>query len=120
MALNATGAGAPTQRHTVRQTWNVDPRRSLDKYIRVYILTFMGERARIFQNGGSQAVRLPKSCRFKEDQDQVIVRKVGKQVILEPADEWPAEFLACLGAWHDDIPKPPVRKVASRRNPFES
>ena len=96
------------------------PRRSLDKYIPVYILTLMGERARVFQNGGSQAVRLPKSCRFKEDQDQVIVRKVGKQVILEPADEWPAEFLACLGAWHDDIPKPPARKVASRRNPFES
>jgi antitoxin VapB len=78
----------------------------------------MGERARIFQNGGSQAVRLPKSCRFSKDQDQVIVRKVGKQVILEPADEWPPEFLACLGAWHDDIPKPPVRKVGSRRNPF--
>ena len=80
----------------------------------------MGERARIFQNGGSQAVRLPKSCRFKEDQDQVIVRKVGKQVILEPADEWPAEFLACLGVWHDDIPKPPTRKIGSRRNPFET
>jgi antitoxin VapB len=79
----------------------------------------MGERARIFQNGGSQAVRLPKSCRFREDQNQVIARRVGKQVILEPADEWPPEFLSCLGAWHDDIPKPPVRKVGSRRNPFE-
>ena len=108
------------ERQGVRQTRDAKPRRGLDKYIRLSILTPMGERARIFQNGGSQAVRLPKSCRFKEDQDQVIVRKVGKQVILEPADEWPAEFLACLGAWHDDIPKPPVRKVASRRNPFES
>jgi antitoxin VapB len=94
--------------------------RSLDKYICAYILSVMGERARIFQNGGSQAVRLPKSCRFKEGQDQVIVRRVGKQVILEPADEWPPEFLACLGAWHDDIPKPPARKVGSRRNPFEA
>jgi antitoxin VapB len=91
-----------------------------DTYIHVYILALMGERARIFQNGGSQAVRLPKSCRFREDQDQVIVRKVGNQVILEPADEWPAEFLACLGAWRDEIPKLPVRKIASRRNPFES
>jgi hypothetical protein len=50
----------------------------------------------------------------------VIVRRVGKQVILEPTDEWPPEFLACLGAWHDDIPKPPPRKVGSRRNPFEA
>ena len=119
--MKLTGACAPAAyRRTVRQTWDAEPRQSLDKYIPVYILALMGERARIFQNGGSQAVRLPKSCRFKEDQDQVIVRKVGKQVILEPADEWPAEFLACLGAWHDDIPKPPVRKVVSRRNPFES
>jgi hypothetical protein len=38
-------------------------------------------------------VRLPKSCRFGEDQDQVMVRRVGKQVILEPADEWPPELL---------------------------
>jgi virulence-associated protein VagC len=65
-------------------------------------------------------VRLPKSCRFKKDQDQVIVRKVGMRVILEPADEWPREFLACLGAWRDGIPKPPVRRVGSRKNPFES
>jgi virulence-associated protein VagC len=64
-------------------------------------------------------VRLPKSCRFREDQNQVIARRVGKQVILEPADEWPPEFLSCLGAWHDDIPKPPVRKGGSRRNLFE-
>jgi antitoxin VapB len=102
-----------------RQTGG-EPRRRLDKYIPEYIPSPMAERARIFQNGGSQAVRLPKSCRFTKDQDQVIVRKVGKQVILEPADEWPPEFLACLGAWHDDIPKSPVRKVGSRRNPFES
>ena len=94
--------------------------RCLDKYILAYILPLMGERAKIFQNGGSQAVRLPKSCRFSEDQGQVTVRRVGKQVILEPADEWPPEFLACLGAWHDDIPKPPPRKVGSRRNPFEA
>jgi len=91
----------------------------LAKYIQTYILIPMGERARIFQNGGSQAVRLPKSCRFGEDQDQVIVRRVGRKVILEPADEWPSDFLACLGAWHEDIPKPPGRPIGSKRNPFE-
>lgn len=79
----------------------------------------MSERAKIFQNGGSQAVRLPKSCRFREDLDEVIVRRRGKQVILEPADEWPAEFLECLGAWKEDIPRPPARTVGSRKGPFE-
>ena len=78
----------------------------------------MGKRAKIFRNGGSQAVRLPKSCRFSDDQDEVIVRRVGRQVILEPADEWSAEFLACLGAWHEDIPRPRKRPIGSRSNPF--
>ncbi len=31
------------------------------------------EYAKIFSNGGSQAVRLPKSCRF--DQDEVLVNR---------------------------------------------
>lgn len=78
----------------------------------------MAERAKIFQNGGSQAVRLPKSCRFNDDLDEVIVRRRGKQVILEPADEWPAEFLSCLGAWTEDIPRLPARTVGSRKDPF--
>jgi hypothetical protein len=50
----------------------------------------------------------------------VIVRRVGKQVVLEPADEWAPEFLACLGAWKDDIPRPAVRTVGARKNPFGS
>lgn len=79
----------------------------------------MAERAKIFQNGGSQAVRLPKSCRFDEDQDEVIVRRVGRQVILEPADEWSADFLECLGAWTEDIPRVPARPVRSKKNPFD-
>jgi antitoxin VapB len=79
----------------------------------------VSERAKIFQNGGSQAVRLPKTFRFRDDQDEVIVRRVGKRVILEPADEWSAEFLACLGAWKDDIPRPPSRAIGRRRNPLE-
>ena len=42
----------------------------------------MAERAKIFKNGGSQAVRLPKSCRFPEGQREVLVSRVGKNVIL--------------------------------------
>lgn len=79
----------------------------------------MSERAKIFQNGGSQAVRLPKSCRFDDGQDEVIVRRVGRQVILEPADEWPQAFLDCLGAWSEDIPRPTARVLGAKRNPFE-
>lgn len=79
----------------------------------------MSERAKIFQSGGSQAVRLPKSCRFADGQDEVIVRRVGRQVILEPADEWTPEFLACLGGWEDDIPRPSSRPVGASTNPFD-
>jgi antitoxin VapB len=62
-------------------------------------------RAKLFQNGGSQAVRLPKECRF-ETGDEVLVRREGRRVILEAADEWPDEFRACLGAWPGAIPRP--------------
>lgn len=78
----------------------------------------MSERAKIFRNGGSQAVRLPKRFRFHDG--EVLVRKVGKQVILEPADEWPEGFLACLGAWKHDLPRPPSRKLSQKRNPLDA
>jgi antitoxin VapB len=79
----------------------------------------MAERAKLFKNGGSQAVRLPKDCRFPEDQSEVVVRKVGRQVVLEPVDEWSAEFLACLGAWPEAIPRPKGDSISSLRDPFE-
>ena len=79
----------------------------------------MGERAKIFQNGGSQAVRLPKSCRFKDDQTEVVVRRAGRRIILEPADEWSEEFLGCLGAWTEDIPRPLSRALALKKNPLD-
>jgi antitoxin VapB len=79
----------------------------------------MAERAKIFRNGGSQAVRLPKSCRFDEGQDEVIVHRVGRQVILEPADAWPERFLACLGSWKGSIPRPPRKAIGTRKNPFD-
>lgn len=75
-------------------------------------------RAKLFQNGGSQAVRLPKACRFIA-QREVLVRRDGRRVILEPADEWSAEFRACLGAVSEAIPRPKQAKVAQLRNPFD-
>ncbi len=38
--------------------------------------------ARIFINGRSQAVRLPKACRF--DEDEVFITKIDDMVILYP------------------------------------
>lgn len=50
--------------------------------------------AKLFMNGNSQAVRLPREMRFKGD--KVCVRKVGDTVLLEPVvldvKEWFAEI----------------------------
>jgi antitoxin VapB len=48
--------------------------------------------AKIFKNGRSQAVRLPKEFRFTGD--EVKICKDGRKVILEPLDrtEWPEGF----------------------------
>ena len=49
------------------------------------------ETAKVFSNGGSQAVRLPKNCRF--EQDEVLVNRVGNVVILMPKDDpWASMF----------------------------
>jgi antitoxin VapB len=74
-------------------------------------------RAKLFQNGGSQAVRLPKACRFVA-QREVLARREGRRVILEPADEWSAEFRACLGSVAHAIPRPKQAKIGRLRNPF--
>ena len=43
--------------------------------------------AKIFTNGGSQAIRLPKSCRF--DDDEVFVKRIGNIVMIIPkSDKW--------------------------------
>ena len=75
-------------------------------------------RAKLFQNGGSQAVRLPKECRFADRQLEVVIRREGRSVILEPVDEWSDEFRACLGAWPRNIPRPKQRPLADAPDPF--
>jgi len=79
----------------------------------------MTERAKIFQNGGSQAVRLPKNCRFPSGQREVIARRVGKKIILEPADEWSQEFLEVLGSLSEEIERPPSRPITEMKDPFD-
>jgi antitoxin VapB len=89
----------------------------VDVSMRVYTFSMGGVRAKLFQNGGSQAVRLPKACRFPEG-DEVLARREGRRVILEPADEWPDEFRACLGAWREEIPRPAQQPLREVRSPF--
>ena len=78
----------------------------------------MAGRAKLFKNGGSQAVRLPKDCRFPEDQREVVVRKIGQRVVLEPVDTWPAAFLACIGAWQGEIPRRKDASIRGVKDPF--
>jgi antitoxin VapB len=49
------------------------------------------ETAKVFMNGQSQAVRLPKSCRF--NCDAVAIKKVGDIVMLYRADKALENFL---------------------------
>ncbi len=48
--------------------------------------------AKIFQNGRSQAVRIPKAFRFRGN--EVKITKKGDRVILEPLErsQWPKDF----------------------------
>ncbi|MGF1539571.1 MAG: antitoxin, partial [Pleurocapsa sp.] len=49
------------------------------------------ETAKLFQNGQSQAVRLPKKYRFAGD--KVIIKRIGKAVVLLPCqDSWEILF----------------------------
>ncbi len=57
--------------------------------------------AKIFTNGGSQAVRLPKTCRFAED--EVYVNRIGNIVILLPKEDRWSSLLASLDLFTDDF-----------------
>jgi antitoxin VapB len=50
--------------------------------------------AKLFRNGRSQAVRLPREFRFEGD--QVRIRRVGQGVLLEPIIEDPKEWFRKL------------------------
>ena len=57
--------------------------------------------AKLFENGRSQAVRLPKECRFNGD--EVAVNKIGDIVILMPKENRWAGFLSSLEMFSDDF-----------------
>lgn len=59
------------------------------------------ESAKIFENGRSQAVRLPKKFRFNAD--EVIVQQLGDAVILVPKESLWETFMAGLDGFTGDI-----------------
>jgi antitoxin VapB len=68
--------------------------------------------ARVFKNGRSQAVRLPKEFRFEGE--TVLVHREGDSVILEPARDWPAGYVDSFAGVPDDFDRPPQGKIEKR------
>lgn len=57
--------------------------------------------AKVFENGRSQAVRLPKGCRFNVD--EVAVKRIGDVVILMPkTDKW-VNFMIAIDMFSADF-----------------
>ena len=61
----------------------------------------MGKTARIFMNGRSQAVRLPKEYRF--DCDEVFIEKQGDAVIISAVKPGWDDFFDSDSAFGDDF-----------------
>lgn len=59
------------------------------------------ETAKIFLNGQSQAVRLPKEYRFSGD--EVGITRLGELVVLYPKDKKDDLFFSSLGNFTDDF-----------------
>ena len=59
------------------------------------------ETAKVFENGRSQAIRLPKKFRF--DADEVVVQKLGNAVILVSKDDLWQTFMDGLDGFTDDF-----------------
>ena len=59
------------------------------------------ETAKIFENGRSQAVRLPKKFRFNVD--EVIVQQLGDAVLLVPKESLWNTFMDGLNCFTSDI-----------------
>ena len=57
--------------------------------------------AKVFKNVRSQAIRLPKECRFSSD--EVVVNKIGDIVILLPKQNKWDSFMRAVDMFSDDF-----------------
>lgn len=56
--------------------------------------------AKLFMNGRSQAVRLPREYRF-EDQEEVLIKRMGDMVVLIPKTKWDSVYLDGIRSFPD-------------------
>ena len=74
-------------------------------YIAVYIVrerkVILMMTAKVFKNGRSQAIRLPKECRFSSD--EVVVNKIGDMIILLPKQNKWESFMRAIDMFSDDF-----------------
>jgi antitoxin VapB len=77
------------------------------------------EIAKLFQNGRSQAVRLPREFRFAGD--RVRIRRVAEGVLLEPLIQLPAEWFEKLDELNSEPFLPGGRRqpAAPKRTVFK-
>jgi virulence-associated protein VagC len=70
--------------------------------------------SRLFRTGGSLAVRIPNAWGLGKTGDAVRLVRKGRRIVIEAADEWPEEFLACLGscAGEPPLPRMPQQTIA--------
>ena len=61
----------------------------------------MIETAKVFTNGGSQAIRLPKSCRFQED--EVSIQRIGDITIIIPKGNKWSSMIKSLDMFTEDF-----------------
>jgi antitoxin VapB len=80
-------------------------------------MTIIEKRAKLFQTGRSQAVRLPKEFRFTGT--EVRIRKVGTGVVLEPVGKnwgW-LHDLRNLGPLDEDVIEATKQEVPQQERP---
>lgn len=74
------------------------------------------QQAKLFQNGQSQAVRLPKEFRFEGD--SVAIKRVGKAVVLLPYNEPWETLLESLSMFSADFMGERVQPPVDVREDF--
>jgi antitoxin VapB len=65
-------------------------------------------KAKLFKNGSSQAVRLPKEFKFRGD--EVYIKKIGRLVVLIPKEDPWDSLVQSLDGFSDDF-------LAERKQP---
>lgn len=74
------------------------------------------QQAKLFQNGQSQAVRLPKEFRFEGD--CVNIKRIGNAVVLLPLEEPWDTLLSALGQFSPDFMEKREEPSADVREEF--